>query len=1109
MSKTILLIVALIISVEVIAQSTVTGTVVDDENNPVPYASVTVKESKKGTATDANGRFSIVVNTGETLVISAVSFAPQEVTVSGTGPVSIQLKGGEQTLNEVVVTALGVKREKRSLTYAAQTVDGSELNKSGIGNPLSELSGKASGLTVINSAGDPGSGTYIRLRGVTSITGDNQPLIVVDGIPIDNSINNYDPTSATPNVSGANSNLTGGAQPSNRGIDLNPNDIESISVLKGPAATALWGIKAASGALIITTKKGALGAQKMRVDVNSSFSWSKANRLPPMQTQYAQGGNGQYDGPTGGGNRRFSWGPAIDTLFWNGEANVWDPNGDIVGQSDPSAKTPVRPYDRYEFFKTGFAMNNNVSVTGGSNNASFRASVGNMHQTGIIPKTQYNKTTFSINGQARLSDKLTASGSITYINSLNDKVQQGSNTSGIMLGLLRTPPTFDNAFGLKNAADDERAYVIAETGQQRNYRGGGASYDNPYWTVNRNPFIENLNRAIGNFQATYQFADWIGATWRFGGDVYGQDAKNFYDINSNAFPAGLGIINDYFNNQYNTDINLNLKKNFGSDFNGTLLLGYNYFYNYTHSRLVTANGLIVPTFFDISNALSYVSTELDGQKRTMAFYGDAQLSYKNMLFLDVTGRRETSSTLPIDNRNFFYPSAGLTWVFTELPAFKNPSSILSFGKLRLSYAQVGKDAPLQGLKTYYGPSLIGDGFTPGDFFPANSNGVPIGSYQITSTISVIGNPDLKPEKTISYEAGIDLGFLRNRINFTGTYYYSKTNDAILTIPLAYSTGYASKLFNAGVIINRGIELSLNTTPVKTKDFTWDLNFNWSTNKNRVKELAPGVDKLLIAGFQNGEVDAFAGKAFGQLYGSVYVRANPGDGKNPNDIPGGPLLINDDVNSQGYGKPIVAAQNAIIGDVNPDWIGSVINNLTFKGITLGFQIDVRKGGDIWNGSRGAMSYFGTSKETANRGSAVTFQGLTGHLNAAGEVVHFDGSGNEVAGPGAANTIATTYDQYYWQNIGSSFVGPAESDVDDGSYIKLREASIGYSLPQKMLGKTFNNLSIALFANNIILHTKYQGVDPETSLAGPANGQGLDYFNNPGAKSYGIRLNIGLQ
>lgn len=382
MSKIILVFCALVVSLSTIAQSSIIGKVLDENNTPVPYASVTVQGTKTGTRADEKGNFKIIVSPGQTLVVSAVNFTPQEVTVTGSSFLNINLKPSTQELNEVVVTALGIKREKKSLTYATQTVGSDELNKSGTGNPLGELEGKAAGLTVINSSGDPGAGTYIRLRGVTSISGDNQPLIVVDGIPIDNSINNYDPTSATPNVSGPFANLTGGTQPTNRGVDLNPNDIESITVLKGPAATALWGIKAASGALIITTKKGTIGSQKMRVDVNSSYSWSQTNRLPPVQTKYAQGSGGIYQGPTGNANRRITWGPAIDTLFWDGNGNVWDPHGNVVGRSDPLAKTPVAPYDVYDFFKTGLFMDNNISLSGGSANTGFRASLGNIHQLG-------------------------------------------------------------------------------------------------------------------------------------------------------------------------------------------------------------------------------------------------------------------------------------------------------------------------------------------------------------------------------------------------------------------------------------------------------------------------------------------------------------------------------------------------------------------------------------------------------------------------------------------------------------------------------------------------------------------------------------------------------
>ena len=1091
------------------AQSrTVNGKVIDEKGDPVSGASIIVKGTSRGTSANATGDFSISVKTGDVLQISAANFGRSESRIGAEDNVSIVLKPGSNLLEEVVVTALGIKREKRSLTYASETINSDQINKSGTGNPLSELSGKAAGLTVINSSGDPGSGTYVRLRGVTSITGDNQPLMVVDGVPIDNSINNYDPTAATPNTSGPSGNLTGGTVPSNRGIDINPNDIESITVLKGPAATALYGIRAASGALIITTKKGNFGNQRSSINFNSSVSIDKENRLPDLQTEYSQGNAGQYLAPfSTNGNRRVTWGAKIDTLAWDGNANEWDPHGNIVGKSDPTAKIPVTPYDRYNFFQQGVTTNNNISVTGGSEKTSYRVSLGNLYQKGIVPLSKYNKTTFGVSGQAKINEKFSIAGGINFIVSGNNKIQQGSNTSGVMLALLRTPPTFDNSNGLSDPAHNIASYVNASTQTQRSYRGG-IVYDNPFWTVNRNPFNEDVNREYGYAQASYKLLDWMTLSYRLGGDVYSQDSKNFYDIGSSAFTAGKGIITDYFNNQYNSDFTVNLQKSFGEKLSGSLLLGHNYFYTKSKSRLTIGDGLITPTFFDIVNALSYSASELDGEKRTSAFYGQAELSYENMLFINLTGRRETSSSLPESNRDFFYPSAGLGFVFTQLPGMKNSNkSFLSFGKLRLSYAQVGKDAPIQGLQTYYGSTAISDGFTGGILFPISFNGIPTGAYQITSTISVIGNPDLQPEKTSSYEAGLDLGFLQNRINLNATYYYSKTSEAIFTVPYAYSTGFASKLQNAGELTNKGIEISLNTTPVKTRNFSWDLNLNFSTNKNVVTKLFNGVQKILIAGFQNGEIDAFAGQAFGQIYGSIYQRANPGtDSKG---LTSGDLLINDNTSDPGFGKPIVGAQNALLGNVNPKWLGTVTNNVTFKGLTLGFQIDVKHGGDVWNGTRGALSYFGTSQETANRGTSAIFPGLLGHLDAQGNVVHYAPDGvTEIAGAGTANTSETVYDQYYWQNIGSSFVGPSEQSVEDASYIKLRQVSLTVALPKKVLGSAFNNVSFTVYANNIILHTNYSGVDPETNLAGPANGQGLDYFNNPSAKNFGARLNIGL-
>jgi TonB-linked SusC/RagA family outer membrane protein len=994
-----------------------------------------------------------------------------------------------------VVTALGIRRDKRELATATQTINSDEINKSGSGNALSELNGKASGLTIINSSGDPGAGTYIRLRGVTSITGNNQPLMVVDGVPIDNSVNNYDATSATPNVSGPASNQTGGSTPTNRGMDLNPSDIESVTLLKGPAATALYGISAASGAIIITTKKG--GAGGTHISFNSSVTFDKVSQLPGLQTQYSQGSGGKYAGPTGNSTRRTTWGAAIDTLFWDGNTNIWDPHGNIVGASDPSKKIPVTAYDRYNFFQTGITYNNNIALSGGNSKSGFRLSVGNLSQKGIIPTSKYDKTTLSISGQSAITDKFSISAGVNFIRTVNDKVQQGSNVSSIMLGLLRTPPTFDNSYGLKDPVNNTASY-LQPNGHQRDYRGG-AGYDNPYWTINRIPFHDEVNRVFGYGQASYQLFDWISFNYRLGGDVFSQNDKNAFDIFSNAFPAGAIHLLNYTNEQYNSDFTINLKKNLSKNFIGSLLLGQNYFTTTNNAILSHGSGFVLPNFLDMSNATSYTTNELQSKKRTTAFYGEAHLDFKDMLYLTLSGRRETSSSLPPANNSFFYPSASLGWEFTKLP-FLSSGKVLNYGKIRISAAQVGKDAPVQALLTYFGQASITDGFTTGIQFPINGNA----GYQLSSTIATIGNPKLKAEKTNSYELGTDLGFWQNRVVLNATAYYSKSIDVILIVPIAYSTGFAAELLNAATITNKGLEITLNTIPVKTKDFRWDLNFNWSRNINKVTSLATGVPKVLIAGFQNGEVDAIAGKAFGQIYGSVYQRSDPNNMKSP-------LLINDTKGDPGYGMPTVSSQNAAIGDINPDWTGSAINTFTFKGLSLGVQLDTRQGGVIWNGTRGALSYFGTSAESGNRNTPVTFNGVLGHLDASGNIVHYAPDGvTEIAKPGSVNNVATTYNQFYWQNVGSSFVGPAEPSIENASWVRIRQISLGVELPKSLMQKAdFTNVSFTVFANNPFLWTKYKGVDPETSLAGPANGQGLDYFNNPGTKSYGIRLSVGLQ
>jgi len=1092
----------LLVSVLVKAQSReVTGKVTDSSGNPLSGASINVKGARGGTSAGPDGSFRINVPSGRnTLVVSAVGFAAQDVPIGSGGALAVTMMRDTRNLNEVVVTALGIRREKRALTVATQTISSDEMNKSGTGNPLGELEGKASGLTVIQSTGDPGGGTYVRLRGSTSITGNNQPLIVVDGVPIDNSINNFDATAPSGNnASGANGNNPGGQQATNRGNDINPNDIESINVLKGPAATALYGIQAASGAIIITTKKGGAG-RRTAVNFNSSVTMDKVGMLPKLQDQWSQGTGGKYSPPEVG--RSTSWGAKLNTLSWDGATDYpFDKHGHIVSNSSPGAKTPVTPYDRYNnFFKTGLTYNNNIAVSGGNEASGYRLSLGNVSQTGIIPRTKYVKTTISLSGQSKVSNRLTTSAGINYINSNNYKVQQGSNLSGVMLGLTRTPATFDNSNGYgSDAANHKDAYEFVD-GTQRDYRGG-AGYDNPFWVVNNNPTHSDVDRVFGFGQADFVVAPWMSLTYRLGGDVYSQDDKTIYDLNSNASPAGAIYLIHYANRQYNSDFIVNLHKSLTDDLQGSLILGHNYFALTQNNTFTNGKGFNVSGFYDMSNAQSVIASETEVHKRTMAFYADAELNYKRMLFLSITARDETSSTLPAANNNFWYPSVGLGWVFTEMPGMKD-QSWLSYGKVRGSFAQVGKDAPVYALTTPFTSAVFADGFTSGITFPANGSS----GYQISSAIATIGNDKLKPENTNSYEVGLDLGFLRNRLTFNATGYYSKSTNVIFPVSIPFSTGFAGKLLNAATITNKGLELTLEGTPVQTTyGLKWNVIVNWSRNISKVVQLYPGIQTFFMGGFGAGEAGIFAvqGQPYGVIYGSTTPHAVLNDLKSP-------LLIDDRQASSSYGQPLPGGQgpNLVIGNPAPDWIGSVISNLSYKGFVLGAQVDVRHGGALWNGTRGALTNKGTAFQTSNRGQATVFKGLLGHLDDNGNVVHNEG-GVEKPGPGGVNAIQSSFNQSYWQNTGNSFGGGQETDIENGGFTRIRQLSLSYELPRGLLKKgPFTSLSLTAFANNLKVWTKYDGVDPETSLGGPNNSQGLDYFNNPNTKSYGLRLNVGF-
>lgn len=1061
---------------------TVTGTVKDQNGETVIGASVIVKGTTTGTYTDENGNFTISVPSGATaLIVKYLGFKSLEMPLTASNVVNVTLEEDVLGLEEVVVTALGIPSEKKKLAYAVQDVSGDQITAAGNNNTMSALSGKVAGLNVISASGSPGASVYLQLRGSTSITGDNQPLFVIDGVPIDNSYN----YSGSPDNVGAtlNNNLIQSIDNSNRAVDINPDDIASITVLKGPASTALYGIRAAHGAIIITTKRGgSAGTGKgLHATFSSTFTWEKVNKTPDLQKDFVKGSLGSFSSYESGASG--SWGAKADTLFWDpAQPSEFNQYGELVGQTEAAAistEIPFTPYDNVDqFFTTGQTFENNLALSGGTDNSGFRISFGSLRQQGIVPLSTFNRYTAKLAGETRLSSKFSIGGGVTYVKSGGSRVQTGSNTSGLMLGLLRTPISFDNSNGLSDPSDPA-AYILADGVTQRNYRGGGG-YDNPYWTINQNPFVDDVNRVYGYGEVNFTPWTWLKLTERLGNDFYSDRRNQHFAIGSRTLPAGQIFQQDYFYRHVNNDILATASKDFSDKFSASLTVGNNIYSRYQQQNYVQGDQLVVPDFYNISNAAVVLSRNNIDRYRTYAWYGSLDLSVANMLYLTFTGRNEHSSTLPTDNNSFFYPSASASFVFTEPLGLSN-NKIFPYGKLRVSLAQVGNDAPTYTLQNYFAQSVAADGWTTGIAFPLpDRNGTSTTAYGYSA---YLGNPNLKPEKVKSYEFGADLRFFNNRLGLDVTYYNSKSVDQIIPAPIAGSTGFQQQYLNSGSIENKGWEIALTLTPVKTKSFKWDVGMNWSHNDSKVLSLANGVQAVILGGFEGSAIYAVTGEPYGSIYGGRYLR----------DATTGKIVIESDPNSDGYGYPIVDPQVGVIGDVNPDWIAGISTSLSWKGFTLYGLLNIHQGGDIWNGTYGAITYFGRSAETDKRGTTTIFDGVT-----------LDADGHS-----APNTIEAELNQGYYQGVGSSFVGPAEANVEDGSFVKLKEVSLTYHVSPKVLDQTpIAGLDISIVGRNLWLQTDYKGVDPETSLTGANNSQGMDYFNMPGTRSFGVNLRITL-
>ncbi|MFN8242075.1 MAG: SusC/RagA family TonB-linked outer membrane protein [Bacteroidales bacterium] len=1050
-------------------QKTLTGTVKSSaDGEPVIGATVVLKGTSTGTTTDVNGSFRInVPPDGAVLVITYIGMKKQEVNVGTRTTVDVLLEPDLLGLEEVVVTAIGISREKKSLGYAVQDIGGDKITRAETGNLLSGITGKLAGVNITSSAGAAGAASFITIRGQNSITGDNQPLFVVDGVPVDNSMD------YSGNPDDGRNNLTNGVNYSNRLIDLNPDDVASVSVLKGGAATALYGMRAGNGVIIITTKRGSDTGGRMNVSFSSSVAFDKVNKLPEMQMLYAQGNNGVYSTTT-----TNSWGPLISDLRFDGATDYpRDRNGMLVLATNPAAKQdmPAIAYDNAgNFFQTGMTVNNNISVTGGNKDANFFLSVGNNSTRGVIPRNKFGKTTIKLSGESHLGKSLVVSATANYIRSGGDRMQHGSNVSGVMVGLMRCTPTFDNSNG--HGSDGYKfpdAYMY-DDGTPRRY----ATYDNPYWTVNKNVLTDQVDRIIGNVMVKYNPVKDLTVTYRLGDDFYSDRRSGHTALLSANIPEGQQEEDQHYNNSLNSDFTVNYFKEILSGVTANITVGQNLYQSYKQQLYTQGSSFVIPDFYHMSNTSSQLVRESKTRYRTAALYADLQFSYRNMIFLGFTGRNEWSTTLPENNNSFFFPSASAGFIFSELPFLKN-NKFLSYGKLRASYAQIANHATPYNTINTFTLAVITDGWATGDSFPFD--GIP---GFVPS--NVLSNPTLKPESLLSREVGVELKFLNNRMNLDFTYYNNQNKDLLIPVPITGSSGFNSTYINAATMENKGVEIMANAIPVQTGKFSWSATVNFTMNKNKVLSLAEGVTDIGLGGFTGTTINVVVGEAYGSMFSTSFYKDENGN-----------VIINDDPLSAGYGYPIRDETMKSLGGIAPRWTMGINNEFSYDGLSLSFLFDIKNGGIMWNGTLSRMIGFGTSKLTEKRGQPVIMEGVKGHIE--------DG---EIVSSGEKNDIETTWSQYYFQNIGGGS-GPAQEQfVDKTDWVRLRELTLSYDLG-KVINKSFLRQAKVYFTGrNLWLQTPYRGIDPETNLMGAFNAQGLDYFNMPNTKSYvfGLRFDF---
>ncbi|WP_162053766.1 SusC/RagA family TonB-linked outer membrane protein [Pontibacter pamirensis] len=1041
------------------AQTTVSvkGRVTEAETGqPLPGVAVLVEGTTIGVTTGANGEYAIdvpiPVNT-KVLQFRYVGYGDVERAIGNSTVVDAQLGFDSEQLSEVVVTAFGIEREEKALSYSVQQVTGEEVNRANQPNVTNALQGKVAGVIVRQSSGLPGSSSSITIRGNRSFTGNNQPLYVIDGMPIE--------SNAIQQAPGGGIGIGGvsGTDASARALDINPNDIESISVLKGGAAAALYGVRAANGVVLITTKKGrGVGPnEKARITYTSDYSLDRVSVLPDLQSTYAQGSGGNYNRTTS-----LSWGPRIEGLGTITNA--------IEGQEEARVYENVEP-----FFQTGHTFTNNITVANNGEIGNYAVSLGYTDQEGVIPTTGMNRFNGKVAGDFKAGAKVNIGASINYSDTHIDKVPGGSNLSNPLFTLYAAPRTFD-LWGLPFADPDDPF-------SQVNYRG---NIDNPRWSLANNRFYEDTRRVISSANINYKPLDWITVNYRLGNDFFVTDGKEVYELGSGftggfTSPPSGGQINDYsyIQNQINSNLSVIFNREVSEDLNVNLLVG-NEIYN-IYNRLInnTGYGIAQGGFGNISNTTVQTTSETITERRVAGIYANAEVGFRNYLFVNASARQDWVSNLARGNRSFFYPSVGVSLAFTD--ALEMDNEILNFGKLRASYAEAGQAPDLAYItRNIFVQGGAGSGFLNDDIqFPFNST---IG-YSLSD---IYRTANLRPQNTRTIEFGGDFRFFDNRFSLDYTYYVQTTEDQIFNVPVSPATGFTDEFRNAGELETTGHELVATVVPLRTEDFEWAITTNFTSYRNEVIELAEGVENIFLGGFVTPNIRAEAGARYPIIFGTSYVRDDAG-----NIVVDSRETVNDNPNPY-YGMPLVGpAQN--IGNVQPDFEMTFTNTITYGGFSLAAQLDWRKGGNMYAGNTRLLKLYGMAELTEDRETPTVFGGSQGF---------FDNDGNLVVeGP---NDIPVVQGQTFWSNRMDAIT---ESNVYSTSFVRLREVALNYTLPTTLLGDSFiKSASIVLTGRNLFLITDYPNFDPETSVGGGGNFQGLEYMTLPQTRSFGAGIRV---